>query len=236
MKNLLIFLFTFSAYLGFAQCVPDQSITQEGIFLPPGSYSENGMEFMPDANSTTYSEVIQVLATDDTTIQGIYAQIDSFVIVDVYDFPGSFMYDCNTPTCQIPGGDHGCIRLYSNQVTGSGTYNFKVVIDVYANVSGQSIPPQRDTLDNYGIKVGTIGLEEVFEGFEIYPIPAKEVLNLKLPDQSAEFSIIDLQGKTHLKAEIENERSFDLSHMPKGLYLYQLRVNEEVIRGKLLIE
>ena len=74
----------------------------------------------------------------------------------------------------------------------------------------------------------------------IYPNPATNELNLKLPNSSSinVVSILDFQGRIMMEKPLEkNEHSIDVSELPSGVYLLRVQSNDskEVYFQKLIL-
>ncbi|WP_033961397.1 T9SS type A sorting domain-containing protein [Psychroserpens jangbogonensis] len=78
-----------------------------------------------------------------------------------------------------------------------------------------------------------------FNGFNMYPNPAKDVLNIKLNNiTKANLSIYDIQGKLVLEHSISEEQNFELnvSDLQSGMYFVKLNTETRSIVKKLIIE
>lgn len=76
-------------------------------------------------------------------------------------------------------------------------------------------------------------------GFEMYPNPANDILNVKLNNRTtANLSIYDIQGKLMLEHFITEEHRFELnvSDLQSGLYFVKLNTASQEIVKKLIIE
>ncbi|WP_326983454.1 M28 family peptidase [Chryseobacterium sp. MYb264] len=75
------------------------------------------------------------------------------------------------------------------------------------------------------------------EALKIYPNPAKDILNIEIPDSKIKdfrFEITDLSGRVILQRN--NETKIDVSSLSKGAYLGILKVNNEKVVRKVLID
>lgn len=75
------------------------------------------------------------------------------------------------------------------------------------------------------------------ETIKMYPNPAKDIINIEIPDSNIknfQFEITDLAGRIILQKN--NETKINVSGLQKGAYLGVLKVNEERVVRKLLIE
>ncbi|WP_080779115.1 M28 family peptidase [Chryseobacterium phocaeense] len=79
--------------------------------------------------------------------------------------------------------------------------------------------------------------ENTLESVKIHPNPAKNVLNIELPDSSAEkFSveITDVKGYSVLKTE--NQHQVDISRLNNGIYLCTVKTGDLSTTRKIIIE
>ena len=78
-----------------------------------------------------------------------------------------------------------------------------------------------------------------FNGFKMYPNPAKDVLNIQLNNISnANLSVYDIQGKLVLDRIISQEQNvaLNVSDLQSGLYFVKLNTGTKEIVKKLIIE
>lgn len=75
-----------------------------------------------------------------------------------------------------------------------------------------------------------------WEQTTIYPNPAKEFLNIKLPKNAKNFSfeLIDLLGHSFLKTE--NQTKINISGITKGVYLGKIITDNHTVVRKVVIE
>ncbi|RXM51391.1 MULTISPECIES: M28 family peptidase [unclassified Chryseobacterium] len=76
------------------------------------------------------------------------------------------------------------------------------------------------------------GLENV----KLYPNPANNILNIELPDKTANFSfeITNVSGRTLLK--VNNETKVNVSALERGVYVGILKVGDQTLVKNILIE
>ncbi|WP_267403240.1 M28 family peptidase [Chryseobacterium sp. GM_Chr_2] len=75
------------------------------------------------------------------------------------------------------------------------------------------------------------------EALKIYPNPAKDVINIEIPDSAVknfQFEITDLSGRVILQKN--NETKINVLGLQKGAYLGILKANDERVVRKVLIE
>lgn len=79
-----------------------------------------------------------------------------------------------------------------------------------------------------------IGLK--YNGIEIYPNPANDILYIKLPNNIAGIiEIIDIQGKILLNKPVNKQlETIDISSYPKGIYLIKILHGNNLIEKKII--
>ncbi len=108
-----------------------------------------------------------------------------------------------------------------------------------------NIDTQGNKVDLYLLKVDSLGnytptniKKEIKQeqNVFVYPNPGNYEINLHTPENmnGAEFCLYSVSGKKVLNQYIENGRAtINTCHLQKGIYIYELRKNGEVLsRGK----
>ncbi|MEM6805796.1 MAG: T9SS type A sorting domain-containing protein [Bacteroidota bacterium] len=144
----------------FSQCVPDSTITGEGIF--------------PDTLVGTcvgipYSETITLVIPTDTIVGGLFATIDSLVLDSVAGLPPGLRFDCLNGQCSIAGGSRSCVLLSGTPST-AGVYPVDLYVTGYVKVFGNTVV-QPDTLSSFytliinpGLTVATSSMDATCGG------------------------------------------------------------------------
>ena len=75
-----------------------------------------------------------------------------------------------------------------------------------------------------------------FENIKVYPNPAKDFINLELPDNATRFTfeLTDMLGHSLLQAE--NKTTINTSGIVKGVYLGKIMTPDHTVVRKILIE
>lgn len=78
---------------------------------------------------------------------------------------------------------------------------------------------------------------KTLESIEFYPNPAKNLLNLKIPNTSKTFTfeITDMSGSQVLINK-QSTNSIDISHLKPGIYLGTITMDNEKITKKIIID
>jgi hypothetical protein len=85
-----------------------------------------------------------------------------------------------------------------------------------------------------------LGFEEIRSNesdveFKIYPNPATNQFNISgIVEYPAEISLYDLTGSQVLSRIIYNNEPVQVNNFPPGLYLYQVKTPDVLVRGKLV--
>jgi hypothetical protein len=78
------------------------------------------------------------------------------------------------------------------------------------------------------------------KGITMYPNPAKNVLNIKLPENIdvnvTSVTIANSLGQIVLKQKTENTTIIDVSNLQKGIYIVSLETNYGSWNGKFVKE
>ncbi|NOR86319.1 MAG: T9SS type A sorting domain-containing protein [Bacteroidales bacterium] len=74
----------------------------------------------------------------------------------------------------------------------------------------------------------------------VYPSPTKEKLHIKTTETgSVNWSIFDISGNL-VQAGTEEKTTEDLrlqmAHLPKGIFILQIKINDQIIRKKFIKE
>ncbi|WP_316930950.1 M28 family peptidase [Epilithonimonas caeni] len=79
--------------------------------------------------------------------------------------------------------------------------------------------------------------KETLAGFTVSPNPAKDYLQLEIPNnknQKFSFTITSPEGKT--VSQTENQIRIDISNLPKGVYLGTFKIEDQQITKKIIVD
>lgn len=87
------------------------------------------------------------------------------------------------------------------------------------------------------LAVEDISISKILESVEFYPNPAKNILNLKIPDTSKAFTVelTDMSG-SQILINKNNIHQIDISHLKPGVYLGTIIIENEKVTKKIIIE
>ncbi|OCA79427.1 leucyl aminopeptidase [Chryseobacterium contaminans] len=79
-------------------------------------------------------------------------------------------------------------------------------------------------------------VQNTLENVKLYPNPANNILNIELPDTTANFSfeITNVSGRTLLKSS--NETKINVSALERGVYVGILKMGDQTLVKNILIE
>ncbi len=97
-------------------------------------------------------------------------------------------------------------------------------------------------LQHFAVATSTLGTHETavkntLESVKIYPNPAKDVINIELPDSGIKnftFEITDFQGRSIFRRN--NETSINASGLENGAYIGILKIGDQKVVRKVMIE
>lgn len=70
-----------------------------------------------------------------------------------------------------------------------------------------------------------------------YPNPASTIVNFRLNDNSpAQIEMFNLQGKKVISRKLSGEKQLSVSHLNKGVYIYNIIQNNKNYKGKMIVE
>lgn len=120
-------------------------------------------------------------------------------------------------------------------------YSGTIAVTSDATASGGTGTSGKNTLQvtGKGILVTAIEPEEVFPGLSIFPNPAKDVLHIKLPNQTkpVDIQLVDANGKPvyESKSAVGSRLSLDVSGYKSGVYVLVLESGSKVVKRKIVI-
>ncbi|MFI5219291.1 MAG: T9SS type A sorting domain-containing protein [Bacteroidia bacterium] len=242
-KNLLLIILLISVIAGKtnAQCVPDPTITD------PGVYPDSATGLPPACLGVPYSTTIQVRVLTDTTFNGLPVVITSVDIMNVIGMPAGFTYACVPASCSFPGGSNGCIQITG---TASTVGNFPLTVEVEANGTVFGVPiSQPSTINYYSIQVNScVGIAEniaslnfdllqnnpnPFDKFTLVSFTSPVSGNFKL-------KVYNLIGKEVYHQNIRGEAGtnvvkIDAQDFVPGIYVYMLDNGVTTLSKRMIV-
>ena len=122
-------------------------------------------------------------------------------------------------------------RTYRIEVSNKGTLN-NGVTPVPATV------PQDYALIITGVEESSLGTAEISAEklVTIYPTKTKDIVNILIPKGAKTIDIFDLSGKSVLKTEAKSFQTIDVSQLPKGTYIINVKTDKNVSSHKFIKE
>jgi hypothetical protein len=221
-----------------AQCVPDLSITDPGIYPDSATGLPGGTVNVP------YNEVIQVKVLTDTTVSGLTVLVTSITITQVSGLPPGITYTCNPPSCVFPGGSNGCITL-SGTPTASGIFPMTVDLMIDGTLFGQPIS-QPSTVDYYNINIsGSTGIAEQtkFNIITAQPNPAVEYTDLVFSSPVGGdfplrmYNLIGMKVYDQIVRSMPGNNTVRIktSQLSAGVYMLTLGNGKAVVTRKVVV-
>jgi hypothetical protein len=83
---------------------------------------------------------------------------------------------------------------------------------------------------------GVVSINEREElPFDIYPNPTNGIINLAKFPENSQIRLFDITGKLVYNNKISTSKMIDISHLPKGIYVYNLRAIAGYKAGKIIL-
>ncbi|MEZ7508814.1 S8 family peptidase [Cloacibacterium sp. Arc13] len=122
-------------------------------------------------------------------------------------------------------------RAYRIEVSNKGTLN-NGATPVPATV------PQDYALIITGVEESSLGTAEISAEklVTIYPTKTKDFVNVLIPKGAKTIDIFDLSGKSVLKTEAKSFQTIDVSQLPKGTYIINVKTDKSVSSHKFIKE
>lgn len=123
------------------------------------------------------------------------------------------------------------------------SYNEHTVNDTFANIDPTYVfnvgKAAVGALQHFAVANSILATHEVasnlLEEVKIYPNPAKDILNVELPNEIKKFNleITDLSGR--LVVNKDNETKVNISGLANGAYLCTIKANDKIAVRKIII-
>ncbi|UFH32532.1 M28 family peptidase [Chryseobacterium sp. C-71] len=130
--------------------------------------------------------------------------------------------------------------FYETPVSG----NQHTVNDTFANIDPVYVfnvgKAAVGALQHFAIANTTLSVNEtnanLLESVKVYPNPAKNILNIELPNTIKNFNIeiTDMSGKLVLKSE--NQKGINVSALENGVYFCSIKTDTESVTRKIVIK
>jgi hypothetical protein len=111
---------------------------------------------------------------------------------------------------------------------------YTVEITNPALVSNSDYPAK--VIATYAVRKN-VGVKDIqAAGISVYPNPATDNIHIALPENvnHAVFTLYDMQGKTLIRKEINNQEIVPVNNFASGIYIYHVGTEKESYQGKVL--
>lgn len=219
-KLLLLSLLALTSLNLGAQCTPDPTQTE------PGIYPDSATGFADACMGIYYEQLITNIVPADTNVLvfgiPILTSIDSVVIDSLNGLPPGMSFECNPNSCVFPGGETGC-AIITGICSVVGDYPLTFYLSAY--VGGVS-SPNPYLVDYYTINVSacTAGIEEnELAHLKLSPNPALNNVTIEgFPTKKGikSISLMNLEGKTirNIAFDQQSEVIVPLDGVNSGIY------------------
>ncbi len=245
MKHLLVLVvFAFIGSISFsnAQCTPDLSITN------PGIYPDSATGLPSGTAGVAYSEVIQVKVLTDTVFNNWPVVISNITITSVSGLPPGLSYSCNPSSCVFPGGSNGCILL-SGTPTTSGTFPIIVNVSVAGTIFGVPAQPQNSSIDYYSITIdAATGIAADITSLKLELLPNKPNPAINYTDLSFtspisgdfRLKLFNMIGKEVLNQTLRgmagmNTVRVETENFTPGVYMISLENGGHIVTRRMIV-
>lgn len=202
----IITLSVFASFSAIGQCTPDKNLKSPGFYPPQIDTAQ--------ANQA-YSSIIQAKVPKDTQAyflgNKVNVTVDSIVVKGVIGMPSGFSYVCSNPRCKFLADSVGCTEFKGSPTNSQvGVYPLQFITRSYGKANGIIPFSQIDTIKRFVLVVEGLSSMKVLKtnGFLIYPVPAKNELNVLVP---SELGVVKSMGIYNLQGQYINSPEFDLS-------------------------
>lgn len=118
-------------------------------------------------------------------------------------------------------------RKYRIEISNKGT----LVNDL------NSPSPQNYTLIVTGLDSASLSTTEQAEKLvTIYPTKTKDVVNILIPKAGKSIEVFDISGKSVLRTSAKNYQTIDISKLPNGIYIINVKTDNNIISQKIIKE
>lgn len=248
-----LYTFAFSLLVGFgayAQCAPNTSYTNPGIYPPAGSsVKQDSIYVLPGASwGVGYSETVNIVVPVDTTVTygtlTVTADIDSMRVVGMNNVPAWMSVSFNNASGSWAGGERGCVNFSGTVPSSNGTWLIESELEVFANLG--TLGQVSDTFSIW-IEVtagNAISIRETkWDVPVVGPNPMSSRLFITYPSTTSSpwaFELMDVTGRVvhRQNGQVstgENRITVTRTNWPEGMYLYRFRVGSKTHTGRLIV-
>jgi len=183
------------------------------------------IEMIPDTSSTPYIDTITVVI--DTCLFNTSIPIDS---ASIYDFEIISADSAITNWVFWQAGTAIYLDVTVPYTSGTNLIYLQIVC----------LNKATNIYKFYGVfnstSVEIINIKKIIN-VEIYPNPAKDFVNIKVNNNElSKISVIDISGKILKTENFNNNLKIETKKFEKGIYIFKIETNNEVITKRIVID
>jgi hypothetical protein len=182
-----------------------------------------------------------ITVTGNVSLVALFGREDMYYIYAVSNNPsmgvvtGTDDYHKNTGNSPVFKREYAANSIASLTATANTGYRFVQWNDANTDnpreftVTGDSIFT--------AIFEANVGIaDKEIPTISIYPNPATDHINIVLPEEAmqAVFTLYDMQGKTLIKQEVNNQDAIKVSNLASGVYIYHIKTETQNYTSKLI--
>jgi len=242
-KSLLFILFSiiYGVTNLSAQCTP---VPFGGSSLTNPSTTQG---IAPAAETQAYEQIIHMRIPADTIYNGVVVPIDSVSISDIIGMPNNFTWLTNSPNNTWPSDTFGCIIFQGNPVVGqAGVYNIEIKANIRyygTQTTPYTIYYEFNILDASHVGFNLIKKEEL-SVLQNIPNPFNQKTTIKYfspNNNNVSLVVYDILGnivynKVYDSARGNNSINFERGNLRNGVYIYELRNGNKIVRKRMVIK
>lgn len=88
-------------------------------------------------------------------------------------------------------------------------------------------------VDSTSLSTNEISAENLIS---VYPTKTKDIVNILIPKEGKSIDIFDMSGKSVLKTTAKNFQTIDVSKLPKGVYILNIKTEKGLVSKKIIKE
>jgi hypothetical protein len=210
-------------------------LDDDGAYLPSGTYSYT---------------ITALYIVDDDLVESEHEGPVEIVIDPGFFFTNGFVWDC--VSLQPIGGATIIIGDFSTISMGNGSFTI-VLFEFDSLLAHVSAPGYCDStflviwdpwFPNLNFCLmpceisGSIGSADKPDDICVFPVPANDILNVRLDAGIRQIRLFDYSGKIVFETKLQGEQSgqIDVSHFSYGIYTMQvITMNDLILNRKLVI-
>ncbi len=156
--------------------------------------------------------------------------------VTVFQLP-SVSINQTGDTLSVPAGYPYYQWYYNDSLLLNDTLNYHIATangDYSILILDSNGCPGQDTI--YSFNVGLASVSDQNDNINIWPNPAKSFVDISSARQIREITLTDITGRLVYSDYAFKKSSINISHLSKGIYILRMKIADDIISRKLIIE